>query len=134
MKKEIEEKFKFYPDQIRRKLEKIRALVLKVAEENNLGTVEETLKWGEPSYLVKGGSTIRYDWKAKHPDQYAVYFNCRTKLVDSFRKVYGDIFHFEDNRAIIFGKNDPIHQKQLKHCIKLALTYHQIKHLPLLSM
>ena len=49
---------------------------------------EETLKWGEPSYLVKNGSTIRIDWKSKTPDQYAMYFKCTSKLVPVFRSLF----------------------------------------------
>ncbi len=67
MKPEIEAKFATYPVEAQKQLKNIRRLVFSVAEENGLGMVEETLKWGEPSYLVKGGSTIRMDWKANDP-------------------------------------------------------------------
>ena len=133
MKQEVEEKFKGYPASIRKKLETIRDMILTEAKENGLGEVDETLKWGEPSYLVKGGSAVRYDWKEKYPNQYAIYFNCNTKLVDTFKELYGDKFRFEGNRAIVFGIKDALHKKELKHCIKLALTYHKVKHLPLLG-
>ena len=105
MKKEVEEKFKSYPPAMRKKLGKIRQLILEVAKENDLEAIEETLKWGEPSYLVKGGSTVRFDWKPKKPGQYALYFNCNTRLVDTFREIYGDKFTFEGNRAIVFRGN-----------------------------
>ena len=48
----------------------------KEADKDLLKELEETLKWGEPSYLVKKGSTIRMDWKSKAPNQYAMYFKC----------------------------------------------------------
>ena len=51
--------------------------------------LEETLKWRESSYLTTGGSTLRMDWKEKAPEQYAIYFNCNTLLVATFKKVYG---------------------------------------------
>ncbi|MBN7798316.1 DUF1801 domain-containing protein [Parahaliea mediterranea] len=133
MKREVKEKFNSYPEPIRARLESIRGIILAEAKKNGLGEVEEALKWGEPSYLVKGGSAIRCDWKEKFPDQYAVYFNCNTKLVDTFKELYGDKFRFEGNRAMVFGVNDKLHKKELKHCIKLALTYHKLKHLPLLG-
>ena len=128
MKKEVEEKYKAYPEAIRKKLDRIRSLIFDVAEENGLGSVDETLKWGEPSYLVKGGSAVRIDWKIKEPYQYVVYFNCNTKLVDTFKELYGGKFNFSGNRAIVFGLNEPIHEKQLKHCIKLALIITVLKH------
>lgn len=133
MNTEVEEKFKSYPDPIRKKLERLRCLILSEAEANNLGDVEETLKWGEPSYLVKGGSAVRFDWKEKYPDQYAMYFNCNTTLVATFKELYGDSLYFEGNRALIFGRNSALPEKALKHCIKLALTYHKVKNLPLLG-
>jgi len=133
MNREVEKKLNTYPVHIRERLNDIRALILEVAESCDLGKVEETLKWGEPSYLVKHGSTVRFDWKAKTPDQYAVYFNCNTKLVDTFKELYGGVFRFEGNRAIVFDEYDPIPRDQLKHCIELSLKYHKVKHLPLLG-
>ncbi len=48
----------------------LRELVYQVvAELESPIQLEETLKWGEPSYLTKYGSTVRMDWKAKTPDQ-----------------------------------------------------------------
>lgn len=127
--------FDNYPDEIREKLLFLRKLVLETAEENkNIKTIEETLKWGEPSYLVKGGSTIRMDWKQSSPDQYAMYFNCKTKLVDTFRERYKDEFQYEGNRAIVFHKDDAIPVNELKHCIQLPLNYHSIKNLPMLGI
>ncbi len=113
----------------------LRALVLETASEiEGLETLEETLKWGEPSYLTKHGSTVRMDWKAKTPNQYAVYFKCTSSLVPTFRKLYSEVFNFETNRAIVFGLNEDIPTSELKHCITLALTYHKVKHLHLLGV
>ncbi|GAL29947.1 hypothetical protein JCM19239_1638 [Vibrio variabilis] len=46
------------PDNARTRLEELRALILSFAVELSLGEVEESLKWGEPSYSVKSGSPI----------------------------------------------------------------------------
>ncbi len=85
------------------------------------------------SYLAKKGSTIRMDWKAKAPNQYAMYFKCTSKLVETFKEVYGDIFKYEKNRAIVFDLEDEVPKEELKECIRLALHYHSLKHLPLLG-
>ena len=112
----------------------LRQLVLDTAAETEgVDVLAETLKWGEPSYLTKGGSTVRMDWKVRAPDQYAIYFNCNTLLVDTFKEVYRDVFAFEGNRAIVFGAADELPVDELKHCVSLALTYHRVKHLPLLG-
>lgn len=126
--------FASYPKNMRKHLMHLRQLVFDAASETDgVGEIEETLKWGEPSYLVKGGSTIRMDWKNKNPDQYAVYFNCKSKLVDTFREVYGDKFKFEGNRAIVFSDTDKVPDEALKHCFSMSLTYHKIKNIPLLG-
>jgi len=127
-------KFKSYPKEIKPRMEYLRHLILETAEENHhLKEIEETLKWGEPSYLVKKGSTVRIDWKAKAPEQYAVYFKCTSKLVPTFKKIYGDTFKYEKNRAIVFSVKEKPPKKALKSCINLALNYHSVKDKPLLG-
>ena len=130
----VEQKFQAYPDAVKDKLMALRRLILETAsEEATIQAIEETLKWGEPSYLVKKGSTIRIDWKAKTPNQYAMYFKCTSKLVPTFKEVYGDIFKYEKTRAIVFGIDEKIPKAELKECISMALKYHSLKHKPLLG-
>jgi len=127
--------FNNYPRSVKPKLIHLRELVLTTASEiEGLDELEETLKWGEPSYLTKYGSTVRMDWKEKSPEQFAIYFKCTSKLVPTFKKIYKDKFMFEGDRAIVFKITDKIPTAALKHCISLALTYHKIKHLPLLGV
>ena len=131
----VTEVFESYPKHMRKKLLFLRQLVLETASETeNVSTVEETLKWGEPSYVTKSGSTVRMDWKKAKPHQYAMYFHCQSKLVDTFKELYRDKFKFEGNRAIVFNENDDIPVDELRHCILLALTYHSRKHLPMLGV
>ena len=127
--------FSQYPPSVRPQMLRLRELILEVANDlEEVSSLEETLKWGEPAYLTKHGSTIRIDWKEKTPDQYAMYFKCTSKLVPSFREVFGDLFTFEDNRAIVFKLNEPIPEPALKQCIAAGLRYHKLKHLPLLGL
>ena len=132
MKSEIKDKFSTYPAEAQRQLEAVRRLILAVAQENDLGAVEETLKWGEASYLVKGGSTVRMDWKPKDPDFIKVFFHCQTSLVETFKEIYRDEFEYEGKRAIVI----PLGASEygpLSHCLQMALKYHRLKHLPLLG-
>ncbi len=130
----VKDVFDNYPKKAQYHLLHLRELVLSVASEiDGLEKLEETLKWGEPSYLTKYGSTIRMDWKEKNPEQYAMYFKCTSSLVKTFKTVYKDKFKFEGTRAIVFILNEKIPEMELKHCISLALTYHKVKNLPLLG-
>ncbi len=131
---QVQLKLETYPKEVQAKLNDLRILILETASENDtIKEIEETLKWGEPSYLVKKGSTIRMDWKSKTPDQYAMYFKCTSKLVPTFKAVFGDTFKYEKNRAIVFDMNDDVPKMALKECIELALKYHTIKNKPFLG-
>ena len=130
----VKDVFNNYPKSIQDKLLHLRELVLSAASEiEGLEKLGETLKWGEPSYLTKNGSTVRIDWKEKNPGQFAIYFKCTSSLVPTFRTIYKNKFKFEGNRAIIFKLNEKIPEAELKHCVSMALTYHKIKQLPLLG-
>jgi hypothetical protein len=132
---EVSQVFSNYPKRIQKKLVFLRQLVLETASETQgVGIVEETLKWGEPSYVTRSGSTVRLGWKKSTPHQFAMYFHCKTTLVDTFRELYRGKFKFEGNRAIVFNEDDEIPIDELKHCISLSLTYHNRKHLPMLGI
>jgi len=111
----------------------LREAIFTVAAEQSITDIDETLKWGEPSYIAKSGSTIRIDWKSSTPDYYGLYFNCNSKLVATFRELYPNHFHYQGNRALMIKIGQKIDLTAVKHCITLALRYHKIKHLPLLG-
>lgn len=126
----VNDVFDNYPDPVRNKLQYLKDLVIETAEEaKGINEMEITLKWGEPSFVTKQGSTLRMDWKFKNPDQYALYFQCSSRLVKTFRIVFDGKFQFEGNRAIIFRFDQKIPELELKECIRASLTYHKIKHL-----
>jgi len=77
---------------------------------------------------------IRIGWKQSNPDQYAMYFNCNSKLIDTFKEINRDLFNYEGNRAIVFAVHDEIRVNEVKQCIALALTYHTRKNLPMLGL
>lgn len=131
---QVAELFDSFPEGIRRRLMEIRNLIFSTGNSlDEIGTVQETIKWGEPSYTTISGSAIRLGWKKADPEKYAVYFHCQTSLVSTFRKLYGKTFQFEGNRAIVFQKGEEVPLKELEHCVAIALTYHRRKRLPMLG-
>lgn len=131
---EVLEVINTYPNPVKEKILVLRQLIIETANSlEDKSELQETLKWGEPSYLAEQGSTVRIAWKASKPDQYGIYFHCKTRLVDTFKELYGDKFKFEGNRAIIFSVDNEVPQAELQHCILLSLKYHRIKHQPLLG-
>lgn len=131
----VESIFEKYPDHVRDKMRALRALILNTAEQTEgIGKVEETLRWGEPSYVTKHGSTFRIDWKEKAPEHYAMYFQCTSRLVPTFKAVFDDLFSYEGNRAIVFGLDDDIPIRELRQCVIAALSYHKVKKHPTLGI
>ena len=52
----------------------------------------------------KSGTTIRIDAVKGSADAYALYVNCKTTLLESYRHLYPDAFGFEGNRAPCFRR------------------------------
>ncbi|MCY6380788.1 DUF1801 domain-containing protein [Hoeflea prorocentri] len=128
---DVEAIFTAYPDHVRDSLLSLRELVFETAgETQGVGQIEETLKWGEPSYLTsrpKSGSTIRIGWHDDKPDHCSVFFHCQTDLIATCRELYGQDFEFEGNRRLSYRADGPQPTEALKHCLALALTYHSRK-------
>lgn len=122
--------FAAYPDTVRAKLMTLRAIIFETAKTiDGVGPLEETLKWGQPSYLTTQsgtGSTIRID-RLKSEGGIAMYFHCQTDLVATFRELYPAQMEYGGNRSILFSTTARIPEKALRHCIGLALTYHARK-------
>jgi hypothetical protein len=119
------------PAKLRRKLLFLRALILRTAKTTpGVGELEETLKWNEPAYLTsqtKSGTTIRINGKPNSESKYAMYFNCNTNLVDTFRTLFPKTFRYRGDREIEFDVADKLPIEELKICIAMALTYHSTK-------
>ena len=124
----VDSVFKAYPKPLKAKLLALRRLIFDTASATTgVGALEETLKWGQPSYLTtetKSGSTIRIDQVKSAANQYAVYFHCQTDLVETFRELYPTELSYGGNRSILLNAADQLPEPALRHCVALALTYH----------
>ena len=129
----VKDKLDSYPKEARSKLIALRKLIVRAGKEYKIGPLEESLKWGEVSYFTNGGSAVRIDWKPNFPDKCFVFFQCQTRLIETFKEIYGDIFEYEGKRAIVLNMKENLPAEELKHCIYLSLQYHKLKHLPLLG-
>ena len=123
----VETVFKSYPKPVKAGLLALRRLIFDTAKATKgVGALQETLKWGQPSYLTtetKSGSTVRIDQVKSAPDQIAVYFHCQTDLVATFRQLYPGLC-YGGNRSILLNVKDRLPEAELRHCVGLALTYH----------
>ena len=119
--------FSAYPKPLQTRLLALRRLILDTARvTKGVGALQETLKWGQPSYLTtetKSGSTVRIDQVKAVPNQVAIYFHCQTDLVATFRELYPEL-RYGGNRSILLSARDKLPEAELRHCVGLALTYH----------
>lgn len=116
-----------YPAPLRERLMRLRSLIYETAAETDgVGALEETLKWGEVSYLTPSGSgtTVRIA-RDKASGRPAVFVNCQTDLLSRYRTLYPDSFDYDGERGVVLG--DAPDEVALKHVIALALTYHARK-------
>jgi hypothetical protein len=120
--------FDAFPPEARHRLADIRAMILGVAADDpRIGAISEALKWGEPAYLTEAtgsGSTIRLGRPRKAPDRVAIYFICRTSLVDEFRERFGEDYEYEGTRAVLIPLAAPLQTAQIEFMLSRALTYH----------
>jgi hypothetical protein len=116
---------------VQRRLLFLRQLILETAEEIGVGAIEETLKWGQPAYLTsetRSGSTIRIAPTGPgSKDDFAMYFICHTNLVEAIQDLFGGVFTYDGNRALLFRAGDELPENQLRECVTMALTYHRSK-------
>lgn len=131
---EVEKVLNDFPNSVTQSLSTLRDLIIESAKDTGtISQLEETIKWGEAAFIAPQGSTIRLGWKPAKPEHVAIYFNCNSRLVETFKELYANELLFEGKRAIMVPMNKPLPKSILKHCLQLALIYHQRKHLPLLG-
>lgn len=126
--REVEAVFNGYPDELRQKLLHLRQLVFETASETEgVGPLEETLKWGHPSYLTpetRSGTTVRISQIDADTERYGMFVHCQTTLIPTFREMFPDVLNFDGTRAIEFDLEEDPPEDILRQCISLALTYH----------
>lgn len=110
-------------------LKPLRRLILDAASATNgVGAIDESLKWGEPSYApVKRGLGSSVRLAPRKDGKVSMNFICHTGLVEKFRELYPDALVFEGNRTIIINPEAPLPEPELRHCVGMALTYHRSK-------
>lgn len=119
--------FEAFPETFHQPLRDLRQLILETAEDDpRVGTLQETLKWGQPSWLParpRVGTTIRLgtDRQGAH---LALFVHCQTSVIRDFRSGPGKDMRFDGNRAILLDPDGPLPRDLLRLPIRHALTYH----------
>ncbi len=111
-----------YPPACAARLRAVRALIFAVARDlAGSGAVHETLKWGQPSYVVKTGTPLRLGIGAS--GEPALLVHCQTTLIAQARDMFSDVLTFEGHRAICLSVERDLPEVPLRQVIRWALTY-----------
>jgi hypothetical protein len=127
---EISQKFDAFQLQTKQALLTIRQFIFEIAKNSEeIGQVEECLKWGEPSYVThspRSGTTLRLCQSKNTPSQYGLFVHCQTSMIEDFRIAYPEL-NYDKNRGVVFDSGEPMPTDLIKQFIYMALTYHSRK-------
>jgi hypothetical protein len=113
------------PTPTREALHALRALIHDAAAAlEGTGGVEERLTWGQPTLAARSGrgTSMRLGREKKTDGDYALFFKCRTSIVDVLRECYPGL-RFEGHRAVVFRLDEPFPEDAVRGCVRAALTY-----------
>ncbi|MGJ8545148.1 MAG: hypothetical protein ACSHWZ_06860 [Sulfitobacter sp.] len=114
-------------------LANVRRVVHTMCTGCDAAPLQETLKWGEPSWLPRApriGTTLRAAWKPQRPDHFGLFVHCQTSIAAEFDALYPPhsgppLFTRESNRAIWLPLDAPVPEGPIGHLALMALTYHR---------
>jgi hypothetical protein len=107
-----------------------RALYHQIAGEMDVGPLDETLKWQQPSWRPKRprtGSTLRMSWQAAAPDTLNFFVDCKTDLAARMQSLYPDIGTNDGQRKITLPLTRPLPESALMYLAEMTFTYHRAK-------
>ncbi|MEY1557658.1 DUF1801 domain-containing protein [Yoonia sp. R2331] len=114
---EVKAAFDAFPDAPRVVLLQVRAMILASDV-----AVEEALRWGQPAYLSKKGTTIRLGLtKAGLP---SVFTHCQSSVMGDVQAVAGEGLIWDGNRGVSWPVEADVPEAVLSLLIHRALTYH----------
>lgn len=107
-----------------------RNLFQTIAQENNIGPLGESLKWGQPAWRPekpRTGSTLRMEWSPANPNQLALFVDCKTDLASRMRDLYPNLYANDGRRRLAVSLDHPLPEQALAHLAQMTFTYHRAK-------
>ena len=117
--------FQSFPENIRSDLLRLREMIFEVqAETPEAGEIEESLKWGQPSYATrpKTGTPLRL--AATKSGGFGLFVHCQSRVIPELETTFPGEFELDGNRGVLFSPGDVLPEDKLKIMIARALTYH----------
>lgn len=116
--------FAAFPQPARDRLTDVRTLIYDIAATLPVGQIEESTKWGQPSYATpdtKAATPIRLGLtKSGDP---AIFTHCQSTVMSDFRALAPPDMVFDGNRALHLPADQPLDPNTIAPLIRAALTY-----------
>lgn len=114
-----------WPHPARKLAGDLRALFLSCAPAN--GPLVESLKWGEPAWRPnRGGTTLRINWRAEHPDRLGCFAHCQTDLIERLQAMHPTALDFAPPRAVYLALDKPLPTDPLRDLAEMAFRYKRV--------
>jgi hypothetical protein len=104
-----------------------RSLFHTIATRVDIGPLDETLKWGQPSWRPikpRTGSTLRLNWSPKSPTELAIFVDCKTDLAARMQTLYPHLPANDGGRRMAIDLNSPLPETALSHLAEMTFSYH----------
>jgi len=121
---DIQAAFAAHPADVRNRLLALRGRIFDIAKTLPVGRVEETLKWGQPSYATpdtKAATPIRLG--ATKDGTPAIFTHCQSGVIAQIRAISPPNLSFDGTRALHLPLDSPIPEDVTDALIRAALTY-----------
>jgi len=109
-----------------------RRLFHDVAASADTGRLDETLKWGQPSWRPvkpRTGTTLRMGWDANSPERLSFFVDCKTDLAARMRDIYPDLPLNDGQRHLGILVDAVFLQQAITHLAEMTFTYHRARRL-----
>ena len=120
----VRDAYAAFPQRARETLMALRTMIYEIGETLPVGRIEESTKWGQPSYATPDtnlATPIRLGLsKAGDP---AIFTHCQTTVMNDFRALAPTNIAFDGNRAVHLPLDTSPDLNELAPLIRAALTY-----------
>lgn len=120
----IEAAFAAFPQPAHETLLAMRELIFEIAATLPIDGVQESLKWGQPSYIgnkPNSGTPVRLG--LTKAGDVAVLTHCQSTVMSDFQAICPRDLRFDDNRALLLDADTPPDPAVIAPLIRAALTY-----------
>jgi len=102
----------------------LRTAIFDTAKTLPVGRIEETLKWGQPSYATpntRAATPIRLG--VTKTGDVGVFTHCQSTVMSDFRALAPPHMRFDGNRALLLPPSKPFVINDITPLIRAALSY-----------